>query len=65
MSVPRFDRTLTDGEVKAMAGPMFGLTPDDDFEVTIIVEARHNGVVHEAAQTTAEDFGMIERACRD
>jgi hypothetical protein len=62
MSVARCDRTLTDGEVRALVGPMFGLSLEDDFDVTIIVESRDNGVVHECIHTTEDDFGMIARA---
>ena len=61
MSVARFDRTLTDGEVKALTGPMFGLGADDDFDVTVIVEARHDGVVHESVVSTTGDTSMITR----
>lgn len=62
MSVPRFDRTLTNGEVKAMIGPMCGLSLGDDFDVTIIVEGRHNGELHESIFSTTDDMGMVERA---
>lgn len=62
MSVPHFDRTLTDAEMKALIGPAFGLGLDDDFDITVIIEARHGEDVYESVASTTDDMGMVERA---
>lgn len=55
----KWDETLTDGEVKALCGPMAGLdVAADDFDVTVII--RCGGKL--AAYSTTDDFALIEEA---
>jgi hypothetical protein len=42
-----------------MTGPMAGLSLDDDFDVTVIVRARHEGGQFISAYSTTGDCALI------
>lgn len=63
MATPRYDRTLTSGEAKALIGPMFGLSLEDDFELVIFVHSPSSD--SGSAWTTAGDgWAIVDRARR-
>jgi hypothetical protein len=53
VSVPRCDRTVTDGELRALLGPMFALGDDDAFDVAVVVSSPQGGQMAVAVRTTA------------
>jgi hypothetical protein len=56
VTAPRYDESLTDQELKALTGPVFGLDiANDQFEVTVIVETPQGTQAH----TTAADWHML------
>lgn len=56
-----WDCTVTDGEVKALVGPVAGLNiAEDDFDVTIIV--RNNKTSEIGAYSTTDDYDLIRQA---